>query len=302
MKVSNTKENLQKYGRKTTIFSAVCVLVLASFIPMIKARALDNSGAYAQMRMRGATGIAIEGTNITAGYDGGEVSVTGATDPAYEILDNWNYGDHTGEMHALYTKSTSLTFTAQPNENTQAEAWIDGQQVELTNNSYTWSGLQTENEVGDNYRGYEIEFVFRDSGGGDPQPIGNQVAHLRVKGGDGSYESKHPGPDGEEVAETIYYKDTYIESSFAINNGYPNGLHPEDEVRDQEGDLLYNQLDYHYDGEDDDDSIKLRVSTLWHLKLVNKIIINGQEFIVSNYIIMMIETLGLATIANKKSA
>ena len=150
-------------------------------------------------------------------------------------------------MHTLYTKSSSLTFTAQPNANKQAEAWINGQRVNLIDNTtYTWSDLQKRGEVDGNYFGYEIEFTFIDSGV-QPQPEGNQVAHLRVKGGDGSYESKHPGPDGEEVTETKYYKDTYIESRFAINDGFPGDLRPEGEVRDEQGHFLYNQLDYRYD-------------------------------------------------------
>lgn len=284
MRVTNIKENLHKHGRKTAIFSAVCALVVSGFIPMVRARAIDNPNDYVEMRMRGATGITIQDANISASYDGGSVSISGATDPVYEVQENWNFGDHAGDMHTLYTKSSSLTFTAQPNANKQAEAWINGQRVNLIDNTtYTWSDLQKRGEVDGNYFGYEIEFTFIDSGV-QPQPEGNQVAHLRVKGGDGSYESKHPGPDGEEVTETKYYKDTYIESRFAINDGFPGNLRPEGEVRDEQGNFLYNQLDYRYDAEDSEGTIKLRVSTLWHLKLVNKIFVNGQEYIVSNYI------------------
>lgn len=284
MKASLNKVKTQKKSCKIATIGTAFVLAAASFAPMIRARAIDSLNNYAEMRMRGATGIAIEGTNIEAGYDGGTVSVTGAADPVYEIQKNWNYGGgNTGDMHTLYTTSSSLTFTAHPDPNRQAEAWIDGHQVDLVNNTYIWSNLQKRSDASNNYLGYEIEFIFR--GGEDqPQPEGNQVAHLRIKGGDGSYESTHPGPDGEEVTETIYYKDTYAESRFAINDGLPSDLRPEGEVRDQEGNLLYDQLDYRYDAEDGEDAIKLRVSTLWHLKLVNKIIVNEQEFIVSDYI------------------
>ena len=243
------------------------------------------------MRMRGATSVAIEGTNITVGYNGGEVSVTGATDPAYEIFDNWNYGDHTGEMHALYTKSTSLTFTAHSNENTQAEAWINGQQVVLSGNSYTWSNLQTKNEVGDDYRGYEIEFIFRESGDNpnpdpNPLPVGNQTATLRVKGGDGSYNRAHTDPEtGEEITETVHYTDTYAEAHFAINDSFPEDLRPESEVYDPEtGNFLYNELTQHYNGEDDDTTVGLHISTLWNLKLVNNIVVNDVPYPVSDYI------------------
>ena len=88
MKASNIKENLRKHSRKTAILSAACALVVSSFIPMIRARAIDNPNDYVEMRMRGATGITIQDANISASYDGGSVSISGATDPVYEVQEN----------------------------------------------------------------------------------------------------------------------------------------------------------------------------------------------------------------------
>lgn len=288
MKVTKLKTNLQKHGRKTMLFSAACVLVLASFIPIIKARAIDNQGSYAKMNMRNATGITIEDANITASYNGGEVSVTDAINPVKDVEQNHNYGDgHFGDMQVLYTKSNSLTFTAYPNENYQAEARINGQLIELTNNSYTWSGLQTADAYGDGYRGYEIEFSFRDDGGHDDensQPVGNKTATLCVNGGNGSYERPYYNEaTGEESTETIHYADTYDEAHFAINDGFPIDLRPEGKKYDQEtGAFICNELTYQYDGEDTDTTIKLHISTLWHLKLVNNIVVNGTPYVVSD--------------------
>ena len=118
----------KSHSKKSFIFGAIFVLVLSSFVPFIGARAIENQESYAKVHMRGATSIVIDGTSVTAEYEGGEVFVTGATDPEQETTDNWNYGGgQTGTMHTLYTKSSSLTFTAHPNENKRAEARIDGQ-------------------------------------------------------------------------------------------------------------------------------------------------------------------------------
>lgn len=176
MKAAKVKDNLQKHGRRTAIFSAVGALIVSGFIPMIRARAIENPNAYADMHMRGATNITIDDGDITATYDGGTVFVTGATDPIYGVNHNWDYGDHTGDMYTLYTKSSSLTFTAHAAENMQAEAWIAGQQVALNNNSYTWDNLETRGEASGDYRGYEIEFVFRDNMGPGPDQPGNTNA------------------------------------------------------------------------------------------------------------------------------
>ncbi len=150
---------MNKVFRKITALGMGVVMLMASFLPALKVTAINNPETYTQIRMRGATGVAGEGTTYSFGYNGGNVVVNGGADSAVDSIE-WNYGGDQGigEMQALYTKSTTLTFTAEPAENYVAEARIDGQLVNLVNNSYIMSNLLATEQ---NPNGYEIEFSFQ---------------------------------------------------------------------------------------------------------------------------------------------
>ena len=157
--------------KKTSIGIAL-VLLLANFVPFFKAAyaygPTTNVGDYASINVRGATSFTGTGAATTFVYNGGAVTFTGATDPMADTNPNHNYGDHTGAMQILYTKSDSVTFTATPAEGHFAEARINGQLVNLVSNSYTMSNLQARgNNPG--YQGYEIDFNFPKSNN-QPQP------------------------------------------------------------------------------------------------------------------------------------
>lgn len=158
--------------KKTSIGIAL-VLLLANFVPFFKAAyaygPTTNVGDYASINVRGATGFTGTGSGTTFTYNGGTVTFSGATDPMADTNPNHNYGDHTGDMHILYTKSSSVTFTANPANNHFAEARINGQPVSLTNNSYTMSNLQARGNNNPGYQGYEIHFSFPESNN-QPQP------------------------------------------------------------------------------------------------------------------------------------
>lgn len=181
MKVTNLKTNLQKCGYKTAAFGAICALIVSNFVPMIRARAIENPENYAEVHMRGATDVVVDSTIATATYEGGTVLVTSDTDLIYhEVQHDWPYPDHQGDMHKLFTESTSLTFTARPDANMRAEALVGGNQVSLTNNTYTYNDLKTCGEGDNEYCEYDIEFVFRSDESGnhpdDPGAPGNTTA------------------------------------------------------------------------------------------------------------------------------
>lgn len=158
---------------KKSIIGVALALILANFVPFFKAAyaygPTTNVGDYASINVRGATGFTGTGNGTTFTYNGGTVTFSGATDPMADTNPNHNYGDHTGDMHILYTKSSSVTFTANPANNHFAEARINGQLVSLTNNSYAMSNLQARGDNNPGYQGYEIDFSFPESNN-QPQP------------------------------------------------------------------------------------------------------------------------------------
>lgn len=247
------------------------ILLVAGFMPLLKVHAIENPEDYVAIRMRGATGMSEDGDNYIFTYEGGTVSVAGNGELAADEID-WNYGDHMGRMWAVYTKGDTLDFAATPVSGSQVQASvnINGERdpIQLINNSYRWGGLT----VGDGVV-REIEFEFGGGNGGEPEPQGNTEAILRVRGGEGSFDDSIYDDDGELVEERIVaYADTYTEGSFAIDGGWFTQPMPED-VR--EGG--YSELTYRYD-DDGDGEVDLGFATLWHMRYMDKIVVNGQEY------------------------
>ncbi len=149
-------------------FTAAIALVVCSFAPAFSVAAIEHPEEYAKIRLRGATSVQNQ-QELRAFYNGGEVLITNAIEPVVEPEEVDTDGDEVNDatMYSIYTKSQSITLTANPYQDMRAEARIDGQLVGLTENSYTFSNMQT---LADNEFGYEIEFSFVEEGGNPPQP------------------------------------------------------------------------------------------------------------------------------------
>ena len=114
-----------------------------------------------------------------------------------------------------------------------------------------------------------------------PAPQGDIEAVVKLRGGEGSYMDLAPNEEtGEPEEREIFYTETYVEAAFAINGGWPNQMMPEDEVPG-EG---YSQMVYHYDSEEEDETVDVTLMTLWHMRFVDDIIINGHSYPVGDYI------------------
>ena len=250
-----------------SIFIVVLSLIFANIAPIFSVSAIDNGGDYAEVILRGATNAVIGEENITATYDGGTVSIESVVDPVVEVNNNWNYGDHTGNMWILYTKSESLVFkpTADENKEVNITAGSDGNFSNVSLNEqgyYILSDLITRGNSGP---GYEVEFRFENATSSQPQPEDGILAQLHLK-----------------CAETGTKE--CLTAGFDINNGFIAGTSEDDEVYNNEGHYLYNNLKYRYRGEESDETITLGIETLWHEKFVDKVIVNGTEYLISDYI------------------
>ncbi|MBR2830854.1 hypothetical protein IKE83_00650 [Candidatus Saccharibacteria bacterium] len=119
-------------------------------------------------------------------------------------------------------------------------------------------------------------------GDGPGPQAGNTEATVILRGGDGSFTETVPGEGGEPEEHTVYYADTYHEASFAINGSYPYQMSPEDAVENED----YSSAAYSYDYDEmtGDNKVEIRLETLWHLRFVDAVEINGQSYAVADYI------------------
>ncbi|MBR1910450.1 MAG: leucine-rich repeat domain-containing protein [Lachnospiraceae bacterium] len=159
-----------KQRKKRTIAAWLMAIVMVFSIVMVpggvaKAEAPTDTSQYVEILLRGARSIEISDNAATITYQNGKATVIG-NDMASAVNDTWDYGDgNIGTMHILYTKNTNLTFTIIPDEGYTAYYYEDGQQKEVTENTYSLSDLKTKSE---DENGCEVEFVFEDGNRGDP--------------------------------------------------------------------------------------------------------------------------------------
>lgn len=266
------QENKNKFRRIFGVFgvlSAMVALVVAGFAPMVSVRAIENQELYAKVMMRGAIGASNEGGNTIFEYDGGTVNVLGLVEPVFEVMD-WDYGDgRMGDMYVFYTKGTSAEFVTSPSQGYIPELWINGQMEQLSpEGTYVKNNLV----IGDEF-GFEPEFQFREES--EPGPQGNTEAVLRVHGGEGSFDDSIYDEMGNLIEErTVQYADTYTEGSFSINDGWFYQLSPEDAIDGTN----YSEATYRYDDEPENDSVVLGFATLWHMRYVDAITVNGVDY------------------------
>ena len=127
-------------------------------------------------------------------------------------------------------------------------------------------------------------------GGNEPEnPFqeGDHTAIIRVNGVDGTYTTwEYDEVLGEDVeVERSYDGRGSIanETRFNINDGAIWRLLPDGETEDDLGHYQYNEIEYNYDMDDEDDTIRLGLFTPWHMKY-SSVRINDVDYQVSDYI------------------
>ena len=178
----------KKISKKVTALLLSLAILFSNLMPLSTVFALTNEekANLVEMKMRDASGIDIDNGEATIHYNGGYVTVSGA-DLHHEENNNWNFGDHYGVMHILYTSSTSLTFHFYPEENFGVSYRVDGNNPERPeNNVWTVNNLET---VSQRPAGYDVEFGFIDENGGGGAhfdvPQSSEI-NYRVQFGNGS--------------------------------------------------------------------------------------------------------------------
>ena len=242
-------EKMRVLRGKVLAVSAAVALVMANIMPVLRVFALENGGDYAEIFMRGAVSVETEG-GISFGYNGGTVTVEGATEPVVEVDENWNYGDHTGTLYKFYTKSESLVFTptAENGGGVRAFLGVDGnnQEVSLTDGHYTLENLVTKGASGPTY---DMEFQFNGGGGGEPQPQpqGNAAATL---------DYTYTGVSGVD----FWLNDRFIpmgDAEFDGNN--------------------HTSVNVDYNQEDGAETVEMRFETLW-VYVIDGLTVNGVDY------------------------
>ena len=151
-----------KIKKSVAVFGVVLTLVLSSFAPVFGVFAIEHPENYVKVMMRKATDFESSDVADVFIYDGGTVSIAGASQSSIEE-EPWDYGDHQGTMLMFYTTSTALEFVTTPSQGYSAEARVDGNLVDLTP-----EGTYVKNDfvLGDVF---EIEFEFHEDQS-DPVP------------------------------------------------------------------------------------------------------------------------------------
>ena len=135
---------------------------------------------------------------------------------------------------------------------------------------------------------FSVERMGADNGEENPPQTGNTTAIIRVNGVDGTYIEYGRDPEtGEEYEREVPYDGRGAianETKFNINDGAIWMLLPEGETEDNIGHYLYNEIEYQYNQNDGDTTVKLGLFTEWHLKFSDVIRVNGVDYQVSNYL------------------
>lgn len=113
-----------------------------------------------------------------------------------------------------------------------------------------------------------------DNGGNpDPGPQGNSVALMHFTSVPGNYtEACIDGESHEETECEVTYAEQLQEVSFAINHGRMEGIPP------TENPAAGYDTEYHYDADDQDETVVLTLGTRWHMMYETEIIINNQSY------------------------
>ena len=267
---------MKKTSKRIIAFMICLCLLVNTYLPLFKVFAITNDEKpnYVEISLRRATGVTINDNTATISYDNGTVTVSGEN-LDYDVENNHDFGNNVyGPLYRLYTSSSSLTFTAHPQDNYTVEGRENGQLLELVNNEYEKDGLQIKS---DKPEGYDIEFSFMESqpdpgpgSGPGPQPQGNTHATINLSAGEGNYQVTYHDYEGQEHIEYHPYENT---ADIAINDNYISSY-----------DLVNGSGELNYDSNELDTTVKFTFSTLWHQKFFDTIVINNVSYNVAQYL------------------
>lgn len=114
-----------------------------------------------------------------------------------------------------------------------------------------------------------------DGGGPGPEPEGDTEATIRIRGGEGSFDDSIYDEDHNIIEERIVnYTDTYHEGSYSINDGWFQQPMPEDQVEGED----YSEINVRYNDDPESDTVVLGFAALWHMRYVDAIVINGENY------------------------
>ncbi len=114
---------------------------------------------------------------------------------------------------------------------------------------------------------------YSENNGGQPEPEGNTVAQVHISSVEGEYTDTCLDRETQaEVDCDIPYVGQMQEMSFSINGGrmeeMPWGQDPADGY----------DIEYHYDSDEQDQSVILTLGTRWHMMFETEVIINNQPY------------------------
>ena len=248
---------------KTVIFGVIAALILANFGPIMRvfAQAPTPPEDYAMLQINGVNSLQGEDNSneLMAYFENGSLSVSGS-------------GLYSNNNLVYAPVGSSVTLDANGEGDYQGRITIDGDQK--NGSTFTLNNLPYNQGP----KIVNVEFFIQ---GDDPGPIpqGNTEATIKLRPGEGSYEEPIYDQNHDVVDyRTVYYSETYTEAQFSINNGMPYQMSPEDA---KDG---YSQATYSFDSENEDSTVDITLITLWHLRYVDKVIINNTEYPVSDYI------------------
>ena len=111
--------------------------------------------------------------------------------------------------------------------------------------------------------------------GPGPEPEGDTEATIRIRGGEGSFDDSIYDEDHNIIEERIVnYTDTYHEGSYSINDGWFQQPMPEDQVEGED----YSEINVRYNDDPESDTVVLGFAALWHMRYVDAIVINGENY------------------------
>ena len=245
---------MKNIASKTRNITAAIALVVLSVAPAFKIAAIENEDNYVWINMRGATNLAVDGTDIVATYNDGVVVASGLADASTGYEANHDFGDNNyGPLYTIYTTSEDVTFDVLPNANMGVQIFVaENGNVEQESVSgdgtYAMHYLKTHG-YNNLHTIYDIEFNFHEEGNNPPQPGNDIEAEFRLSCADNS-------------------TNCFQDSGFSINGGVPMGVDPV---------ISTDPIIYHYDGDENDETVTFRAETLWHKKFTGSIFVNGQE-------------------------
>lgn len=262
MKLTKLKTFSRTLAGKVAIFGAVTALVAANFGPIMRAFAAQPpSQDYAILAFQNVNNIPDESNvdEINVGLQNGSLRIAGS-------------GLYSNEGSTVYAPAGSqVLLDVNGTGEYEGRLWVDGQQ---NGSTHTLTDLVSNGVV-------NIDVEFIQAGVGPEPQEGNTEAVVRLRGSEGSYDEIRYDENGEEIDRTQKsYSETYIETSFAINNGMPFQMMPEDAVEN----TSYSETTYRYNSEEGDDTVDINIETRWHMRFVDTIIINNHPYQVSDFI------------------